>query len=215
VSSSQPEWFFSAREIFPLPPPRNDISPGELRLIARFDAAPKYDETRRILKIPRSAQVSAQITKLLERGKDLAVPLVRLSAIYGIFHPEAAESGWFAGAAFAGLAVVTIGERLEEEVARLTAADQITLALILDALGSGWVEGAVEAIDEVFGLEAAALGCRKDRRRSPGYHKWPLESQGVLLKKLEAERIGVRLTESNMMIPRKSVSFGVPLFKID
>ncbi|MBU0895073.1 MAG: hypothetical protein KJ584_00600, partial [Candidatus Omnitrophica bacterium] len=41
---------------------------------------------------------------------------------------------------------------------------------------------------------------------SPGYCDWPIEEQIKLDKILGFSRIGVRLTESCMMAPRKSIS---------
>jgi cobalamin-dependent methionine synthase I len=43
-------------------------------------------------------------------------------------------------------------------------------------------------------------------RFSPGYGDWTLDNQPQVLQLAEAERIGITLTESNIMIPRKSVS---------
>lgn len=46
-------------------------------------------------------------------------------------------------------------------------------------------------------------------RLSPGYGKWDLAEQRVLLSLLPSERIGVSLNESSMIVPRKSISFCV------
>ena len=44
-------------------------------------------------------------------------------------------------------------------------------------------------------------------RFSPGYGDFPLECQGMLLEALEAgKRIGIKLTDSLLMMPSKSVS---------
>lgn len=43
-------------------------------------------------------------------------------------------------------------------------------------------------------------------RYSPGYCGWDVGGQAALFRRLEPERIGVRLTESGFMHPEKSVS---------
>ena len=46
-------------------------------------------------------------------------------------------------------------------------------------------------------------------RISPGYGRWSVEEQDIIFKLLPADSIGVSLTKSYMMVPRKSVSFAV------
>ena len=58
-------------------------------------------------------------------------------------------------------------------------------------------------------LGAAALGLKTSCRASPGYGDWDVKEQKYLFELVPAERIGVTLTESSMMVPRKSVSFAV------
>jgi cobalamin-dependent methionine synthase I len=43
-------------------------------------------------------------------------------------------------------------------------------------------------------------------RFSPGYCDWPVEEQRILDGILDFSKIGVRLTDSYMMAPKKSVS---------
>ncbi len=57
--------------------------------------------------------------------------------------------------------------------------------------------------------EANALGLKTSCRASPGYGDWDVREQGKLFRIVPAERIGVTLSESSMMMPRKSVSFAI------
>jgi len=48
-------------------------------------------------------------------------------------------------------------------------------------------------------------------RAEPGQEGWPIQQQRVLFDLLPAGEIGVRLTASYLMLPRKSLSFVVGL----
>src|SRR5690606_32635022 len=56
---------------------------------------------------------------------------------------------------------------------------------------------------------AQGRGLHTGPRASPGYPGWALGHQRDLLAALPVEAIGISLTESLMMVPRKSVSFAV------
>jgi len=105
--------------------------------------------------------------------------------------------------------ISTIGLALEEEVARLMKAGELLGAVVLDAIGSVAAEAVAEHMDRTIAAEAAREGLRTSRRASPGYGDWDVCEQASIFKLLPAERIGVRLSETCMMIPRKSVSFAV------
>ena len=49
-------------------------------------------------------------------------------------------------------------------------------------------------------------GYERTMRFSPGYGAWPLQAQEILLPLCEADKIGIKLTDTDIMIPRKSVS---------
>ena len=59
--------------------------------------------------------------------------------------------------------------------------------------------------------EATARGLGTGMRASPGQEGWSIWQQQMLFGLLSAEEIGVRLTESCLMLPRKSVSFVIGL----
>ena len=115
-----------------------------------------------------------------------------------------------AGATEIGLAVCTIGPALDERVAELFAAGDPVRALALDGAGIGALGGS-RLISERIREQAAPRGLRIGMRASPGQEGWPIQQQRVLFDLLPAEEIGVRLTESCLMLPRKSVSFVVGL----
>jgi len=112
-----------------------------------------------------------------------------------------------AGATQIGLAVCTIGPALEEQVSGRSAAGDSLRALALDGAGTA----AVEAVSLMLGGrirdEASALGLGAGMRASPGQEGWSIWQQRVLFGLITAEEIGVRLTESCLMLPCKSISF--------
>jgi hypothetical protein len=116
-----------------------------------------------------------------------------------------------AGATRVALAVCTIGPALEERVTALFAAGDPVRAMALDGAGVAAVGEVSHMIGERICDEGAAQGLRAGMRVSPGQEGWPIEQQRVLFSLLPAGRIGVRLNESCLMLPRKSVSFVVGL----
>jgi len=107
-----------------------------------------------------------------------------------------------------GLFVVTIGGALEEKAAELMKENRALESLTLDALASESVEQAAWYLHRFAQKELA----RRLIRYSPGFDEhrgkndWKLTDQKVIFSLLQPERIGVHLSGSCMMIPRKSVS---------
>jgi cobalamin-dependent methionine synthase I len=107
-----------------------------------------------------------------------------------------------------GFFVATIGDALEKEVRLLTEAGSISEGFMLDAIGSAAAESTARHIHLRIQSESA---CRMVRY-SPGFDHpgsgfdWPLADQEKIFRLLDPGRIGVSLTPSWMMKPRKSVS---------
>ena len=69
------------------------------------------------------------------------------------------------------------------------------------------IEEYCDQICTALKAEYEAKGRYLRPRFSPGYGDFPLECQGMLLDALEAgKRIGIKLTDSLLMMPSKSVS---------
>jgi hypothetical protein len=109
------------------------------------------------------------------------------------------------------LGLCTIGAPLEEEAARRGAAGEALEALLLDAFGSAAAEATAEALAEQICHATRRTGLFPARRLSPGYGRWALAAQTTLFALLPHAAVGVRLSEGQMMIPRKSVSFAARL----
>lgn len=80
-------------------------------------------------------------------------------------------------------------------------------AVMLDAIGTAAVEAWCDCLCDSFKKECEGRGLAVRPRFSPGYGDLALETQGPLLALLDAPRkAGITLTNSLLMIPRKSVS---------
>jgi hypothetical protein len=114
-----------------------------------------------------------------------------------------------AGATYVALAVCTAGPALDARVNELFAAGDTLRALALDGAGNAAVGGVAQLLSSVLCDEATARGLRVGMRASPGQEGWPITEQRVLFGLLPGEPIGVRLSPTCLMEPRKSVSFAV------
>lgn len=99
----------------------------------------------------------------------------------------------------------TIGAEFDvwqRRVSLLSAAD----ALFSQQIGLEAVEKVMDDLEaEIRGV--LAPGERLQPRRSPGYGEMPLELSREILVKLDApKRIGVSLTDANLLVPSKSVT---------
>ena len=116
-----------------------------------------------------------------------------------------------AGASEAVAAVCTIGSALEERSAALFAAGQPLQGLAMDGAGTAAIRLLAGAVGVRICDEATARGLSVGMSASAGQEGWPITQQRVLFGLLPTEKIGVRLTDSCLMLPRKSVSFVVGL----
>ena len=191
--------------------PRFRIVLNELRFAAAFHSEPDDEFFHRFLRKRPSAEVSDIVEKRIADLRDYASQLIHPHAVYGIFPRDHFQIPVFQDADYLALGLVTIGRELEHTAEELSEAGNLADSVILDAWGSAMVEGAVKALDEVIRLEARLLNCIASKRKSPGYKPWSIEEQPFVLNRLKAEKLGVSVTDSYTMVPRKSVSFAIGL----
>lgn len=98
------------------------------------------------------------------------------------------------------LFAVTLGVGVDRLLMRLSAVSGAR-HFITDALASALAEAACDRLDAELKGE---LTCAP--RFSPGYGDLPLELQKPLLNLLQAQRIGIHLTENLLMVPTKSIT---------
>lgn len=103
----------------------------------------------------------------------------------------------------AAVLVCTLGAEFDRWLRQLQIRD-MARAVMLDALGSAYVESACDAAEEA--IRARFPGMYLTDRFSPGYGDLPLEVQPRLMAFAGDKRVGVTLTPSLLMNPQKSVT---------
>jgi len=111
------------------------------------------------------------------------------------------------------MVICTIGTELEKKSTELFNED-VSLALALDGLANAAVDKLVENICNNLEAEALAEGMKTSTPVSPGSKEWPLEiGQPILFGTLKPDPHVIRLSDSFLMIPKKSSSFIVGIGK--
>lgn len=107
--------------------------------------------------------------------------------------------------------IVTIGPAIERAIKQAHSKHRLTEAYLVDKIGSAAVEDVVDAFQRLMGAHTQKRHEGVTYRFSPGYCDWPLREQKKLFSLVDTTRIGVSLSSSCLMTPRKTVSgiFGV------
>jgi hypothetical protein len=127
----------------------------------------------------------------LEGGKAINGPL--LPATF----PEAKELAVLIG---------TIGHRLEKQATDYTKSGQVLRGALLDGIGSTAVDILVPEALKIIAGEVLSRGYEISSPVNPGMPGFPMTEQWNLLGLVKADEIGVSLTPSGILVPRKSVS---------
>lgn len=188
---------------------------GPVEKIENFTV--EFDE-KRILRLigykKRSTEIKEPIKSLITEEKKKLDYLLHPASIYTIVgYDETNKHLVFKDAEKVAICICTIGPELEREVKELMEKNEMTRALILDALGSEAAEEVAIQSDRILAEKAREMNLWPSKRFSPGYGKWDIKEQRFIFRMLPAADIGVRLTESFMMVPRKSVSFRINFYK--
>jgi len=108
------------------------------------------------------------------------------------------------------LFAVTLGPALDDEIRRLFDVQDFALGAMLDAAASAAAERAGGVLRSHFERTLRAGGLADEGSRSlpysPGYCGWHVSAQRRLFAALRPEEIGIRLRESCLMEPLKSIS---------
>ncbi len=106
---------------------------------------------------------------------------------------------------YATLLLATIGPNLEDKVDSIKT-DDASGAYYLETVGGWMADYITDKVDAFVEAEILKWGYGRTMRYSPGYGDWQLEVQQEILPLLKAERLGITLSDSCIMNPRKSVS---------
>jgi len=160
----------------------------------------------------------AKLSNLIKETKTLSKELLHPQGMFKIINKEELKNERYFPAGFIGeqvdkvaFGLGTIGDELENKVSELNKRGELAFAVILDAIGSVAAEDTADLVNLQICEWCQKKGWGTSQRFSPGYGNWSLEGQKFIFSILPAERIKVRLNQSYMMIPRKSVSFAIKI----
>jgi hypothetical protein len=100
----------------------------------------------------------------------------------------------------------TIGSRLEKQVTDYSKSGETMRGMILDGIGSTAVDMVTPEVLRRLASEVSSRGYEISSPVNPGMPGFPLTEQWNLLGLVKADEIGVSLTASGVLVPRKSAS---------
>ena len=178
----------------------------------------------RISGVDKLADMPEQnIAKYIKKAIDVGYSLIDAKGIYRTFKvvkdkntPPGVEGsrGLFFGKKIASLInecdyvsliLTTIGNALPDRATEIQKKEP-TDAYYLEHVGGWMADYLADRVDERIVRECNKAGYTTTMRYSPGYGDWTLDAQPELIRLVEADKISVVLTDTNIMIPRKSVS---------
>jgi len=104
------------------------------------------------------------------------------------------------------LVVVTIGAALEKKVSAYSRQKALLRAMILDGIGSAALDTLTIEASNIIDCDIESRGFKASSPLSPGMPGIPLFDQKRMFELIPAEKIGVCLNTSQLMIPQKSIS---------
>lgn len=102
--------------------------------------------------------------------------------------------------------VCTIGPDLESRVTEYSKTGETLRAMLLDGIGSAAVDILAQESCHMIAWKATELGLQAGSPVNPGMPGLPITEQQNILDLAHAGKIGVSLTSSGIMVPRKSTS---------
>jgi hypothetical protein len=127
----------------------------------------------------------------LKGGKTIEAPL--LPATF----PEAKELIVLVG---------TIGPGLEKRVTEYSKGGKALRGMVLDGIGTAAVDRLIPGAMALIAAEVASRGYEIGSPINPGMPGFPMTEQWSLLKLVPSKEIGISLSSSGVLIPRKSTS---------
>jgi hypothetical protein len=193
-----------------------------LAIDERIDIQLDRAEVLRYLGYQAGHRVPARILSLVDRHIQNASRLIEPQHSFVIRNTEGVEGNrvFFGDVIFesrtiaqlmqqcqkAAIFAVTIGGSLERQVQRLSDEGRVLEAAIMDAVGSDAAEKVATAVQNRVREIANAQGLGISARFSPGYCDWDVGQQKMVFQAMNGRSAGIRLTDSCLMVPRKSVS---------
>lgn len=102
--------------------------------------------------------------------------------------------------------VSTIGREIENWIKELNEKGEILLSYLADITASEEVENVTDILHDYLKEKMKTLGLKVTNRYSPGYCNWSVSEQHKLFSLLPKNFCEIKLTDSALMIPMKSIS---------
>jgi hypothetical protein len=163
-----------------------------------------------------------QAREALQRAQGLISPILayelfpvgardeRSAEVGGVLLALGRHANLLTPAELAFVAAMTIGPHLEEQAREMQASGRALDSFLLSEAGVFAVGKSMEAAHRIAEQEAAVRSWRVGAELAPGQLAgWAIEEQKLLCGLLDVEDIGVRVTESGMLVPQKSASIMV------
>jgi hypothetical protein len=148
-----------------------------------------------------------KLLKMADEMLGLLVHLVEPSLAFKEIDDQKDLPPFLIGAVLKYTGAATLGPKLEAKVKDLFDEGKAAEAYILDTAGSIAITKAGDLLWDEIRQDAEAKGFKKGLRRTPGCRGIGLETQKWIFEKLADMGLGIELTSSYMMSPRKSLSF--------
>ena len=120
--------------------------------------------------------------------------------------PSCNLAGHLAGAERVTFLAVTVGDAVEDFSRHLFAQGRYSEALLAEGAASAAVEQAADQLCVYLERQYQQQGFALTTRYSPGYGDWSLDEQPNVLRLAKGDTIGVALTKSLMLTPKKSIT---------
>lgn len=104
------------------------------------------------------------------------------------------------------LFAVSVGSVIDGLIKKLNEENDLVAAFVVNTIGSEAAEQTAAMIEKLVADEIEKLGWKHTNRFSPGYCGWSVAEQHKLFSLLPPNFIGIKLTESALMTPIKSIS---------
>lgn len=166
---------------------------------------------------------SKRLFETAHEMRERCLDLVRPRSVYGVYEIREVNGGGvhigdaefkgqilkriLSGSVVAAVAVGTVGGDIDDEIERLNSRGDTVSALILDTMGIvALMRARISFLRELYDREAKPRGFSTTPPYGPGQCNWEIGEQGELFTLVDAGSVGVGLTESYLMVPKKSVS---------
>ena len=127
------------------------------------------------------------------------------------FNPSA--TNFLKGAEYLILGVITIGNALEGRISEYFTKNEYVRAFVLDTIGTVAVRCLSKYIRAIICQEAKEKNLQTTKKFTPGTTEWDIDQQKNIFNMIPTHKIGVKLNESFMMTPKKSLSWAIGLGK--